>query len=240
MTYFIFEDSDDVPVSSLLRQLYSSGNVLFANGNINLLDKLRSVYNDTDFFVIYVDLVPNNRMTIVVYNDLLHDSLVSNKDNILLVPVLCIEYYVLKMLEEDGISGVTVDYQGLFDTLIGNENFIGAIEVLNLSLEKLYKRLVANQVEKCTHNVNRLGEYYMSDCKCRLHCDLPVSKRLIDKSFSLWRLLPVMDDEVNDGVQLQGWSFRHLTVGMIKEERCKFFESIFRVFNKQCPVLYKY
>ena len=56
MSYkFIFEDNMDTPSSALL--LKSNSKIYFSGGNRRLQLKLQQIYNNTDVFIIFCDII---------------------------------------------------------------------------------------------------------------------------------------------------------------------------------------
>ena len=81
MSYkFIFEDNMDTPSSALL--LKSNSNIYFSGGNRRLQLKLQQIYNNTDVFIIFCDVPPNNSNTIQEYHDLVDVIKENNMKNV--------------------------------------------------------------------------------------------------------------------------------------------------------------
>lgn len=69
-TKILFEDSETVPVSMLLRKSYNGNNIFFSGGCNNLLSKAVKIQNPGDIIIIYYDVAPNNSKTTKGYQDL--------------------------------------------------------------------------------------------------------------------------------------------------------------------------
>lgn len=210
--------------------LYGQDRVFFAGGNTKVYEKLQNLYNPDDYFVVYVDVSPNNTTTVVLFRRLASLPL-CKKRNVLLLPIVCIEYYVLRMLSDNSILRIRPEWNDLYDALFVKEDFLSALKIKNLSVEKLYKLLVTGQFQKCAYNSSQFGVYYKEDCPCSLRCNINPSIRLADKSFSLWRLLPVMDDDTLFSVLPDDCEYRELSKQDIIKERTEFYSWLFSKFG---------
>lgn len=98
---YIFEDGPGQSLQKLILQCYPkdrfNNDIFFTSGNRNILAKLDELIGSgrtTEDIVIYLDLVPDNKNTRLVYQQL--DKEYKNKFRRLIVlPIPCIEYYYI-------------------------------------------------------------------------------------------------------------------------------------------------
>lgn len=98
MVRLIFEDNENSAVSMCLLKSCFGSNIHFSNSCNNIkktYNKLNDIYKN-DFFIIFFDMCPDNMDTVGTFNDLYR--FVSDKDNVIVIPIICIEYIVLQFL----------------------------------------------------------------------------------------------------------------------------------------------
>lgn len=98
----IFEDGETSTISQLLLASLLGTDMRFLNGVGNIVEHLRKnadLYKD-DFLLIFIDVVPDNPNTVKDYYRVCTEMLtirgVDFKKSCYVVPIFCIEYYVLK------------------------------------------------------------------------------------------------------------------------------------------------
>lgn len=96
----LFEDNVNTPSSRLLRSCHYGNNIHFANGNHNLAKEAERLWDLGHFVVIFVDLSVNCIETVIIYNSL--SKKFKNSKSVLVLPIICIEFYLLKMLYNHG------------------------------------------------------------------------------------------------------------------------------------------
>lgn len=199
---FIFEDNENMPVSKLLSM---RGSVYFSCGSRGLRGKLDSLYNGQDTIIIFFDFVPNNINTHNLYLQLLSHIVENGYVSAYIVPILCIEYYVLKMLIECYVFKVGKEYNKLLECLIKNFKWENVPEEKKLiSIEVLFKGILNNSIKRCMRNDSGGvgGEFYTTDSvncnilnsdyqRCRDACG-----SLYKKFYNLYTLLPIFDDKL--------------------------------------------
>lgn len=198
---FIFEDNENMPVSKLLS---IRGSVYFSCGSRGLGRKLDSLYNGQDAIIIFFDFVPNNINTHNLYLQLLSHIYESGYVSVYIVPILCIEYYVLKMLIECYAFKVGKEYNDLLECLIKNFKWENVPEEKKLiSIEVLLKRVLNNSIKRCMRNESGVGgQFYTTDSiNCNiLNSNYPRCKdacgSLYKKFYNLYTSLPIFDDEL--------------------------------------------
>lgn len=156
-TIYIFEDKNSSPISRLLIQNCCYGcNFYFSEGASGLAKALCKQYKKDDFFIVFIDLVPNNQATFKYYNDLkqIIDDL--EYQNVVLVPIICMEYVVLKVLVKYYQYQARSSHAILMEHLIKEFNWSDIPIGLKLredgkeySLEKLCKQLLNNSIPSC-------------------------------------------------------------------------------------------
>lgn len=98
----IFEDHEDADISILFREYYPesvTSTFLYAEGNGNLYNKVEEALNASpDTIVVYMDLIPDNRYTVDIYNEL---RCLSRKNGyrVVVFPIVCVEYCFLKSIK---------------------------------------------------------------------------------------------------------------------------------------------
>lgn len=162
----IFEDSALSPMSGMLKDIFESDklcgecNIIFTHGNKRLrywIDKFISCD-----MIIYVDCAPGNTSTIGLYRKLKY--MYSGYKNISIVPIPCIEYYMICILIHLGSICGCVDYEIFLDCLRKNNN------IHNRSFEKICKSVINHQ-QNCKQNKTKagytdVGKFWHTDCTC--------------------------------------------------------------------------
>lgn len=96
---FYCEDKDTMSVSIMLSSIL---NIQFVSGNENLKKVLKA--DGINNINMYVDVVPDNKVLIGLYEDLnlMVDKL--SADNINIIPIPCTEYFIIRMLHNNGVK----------------------------------------------------------------------------------------------------------------------------------------
>ena len=183
----LFEDKYDLknldlttPSSILLKSGINGKNIYFSNGNNLLKSKLDEIYNKDDLFVVFIDVVPNNAALITLYRNLVSQIESDDMDdNVVVLPIPCIEYYIIDMLTElDIIFVKNKNISDLYNHLYLELDWKNIpFEKKTVSMEKLYKEIVNLQKPYCLRNRNKddssyYGDFYRISCeKCTdRHC----------------------------------------------------------------------
>lgn len=218
---FIFEDKETTPSSKLLLSSYNGNNIYFSGGCHSALDKALEIQESDDIIYIFYDMSPNNNFTVKGYRDINRLIKKSNLKNIYIIPIICIEYFICKLLDKLELLQTTKDIEDLIQNLIKVfdwnaitykhklDSYIGS------SLEHAYKYIVSHQPMQCLHNsfkyntaskdrnLNSIsGVFYEKDCNCnRRYCKPNCIISLKDKAELLYTMLPlftiVSEDHVN-------------------------------------------
>ena len=209
----IFEDSNNAPSSILLRNCFLGDSIIFSEGCHNIPEYIER-YIESDDIVTFVDLVPDNMSTINFYNDLVSEYRDFIKRNRLMIcPILCIEYIILKMLLTYGyltdtivMDAVALDFRSnsIKDLLERDKNASKTMEKLMKSIlvdisSKSGKRCLRNSFKYSnidgvmTRKMDsRFGIFYENDCMCDIYrCSLGIRNTLKVKAEELYVSLPV-------------------------------------------------
>lgn len=92
----LFEDNENTPSSQLLKSCLYGKNIYFSNGNHNLATVATELVNKGNSVIIFVDVLVNSIETKQIYNAI--SKKFKNNEHVLVLPIICIEYYILKML----------------------------------------------------------------------------------------------------------------------------------------------
>lgn len=209
----IFEDSNNAPSSVLLRNCFLGDSIIFSEGCHNIPEYIEG-YIESDDIVTFVDLVPDNMSTINFYNDLVseyRDFIERNK--LMICPILCIEYVILKMLLTYGYlnDATVIDAVALDFNSSSIKDLVARDKKASKTMEKLMKSILVDISSKsgkrCLRNSfkysningvmtrrmdSRFGIFYESDCLCDMHrCAIDVRNALKIKAEELYVSLPV-------------------------------------------------
>lgn len=104
MIYYIFEDFKDDTLSKFFQFGYDRNfwekHFIYCEGNLNILSFALEYLNkpETTLVVSFVDISPNNHITIDTFNELVSLALGEFKGKLLVVPTFGSEYYYIKSL----------------------------------------------------------------------------------------------------------------------------------------------
>lgn len=157
----IFEDYDKSSISSLLYHVYGR-NIVFASGNEKLELEIDKALKRGLDVVCYVDCVPDNPDSVVLYNSLRESYYGNNRVNILNIP--CIEFIILQVLINLQVLPKNADTQKFIDSVNGKE-----IEYSAKSYERFCKGVLNSTKKICLRNEEIKGtiEYwYTGSCDC--------------------------------------------------------------------------
>ena len=186
MIRFVFEDNINTPSSIALLSSYYGEYIHFMNdkrygsgGNkkvAKFVKDLARKYPD-DIFIVYFDLVPNNKMTIIVYENLC-SSIEKYNGRVKVLPIPCIEYVIVNMLDRRNLLKYKKE-ELYYDIILHSvttltnwvviKNIISNLGWKHSYIETIYKGLLNNHIKYCFHNRKGLGEFFTS-CD-RTTCD---------------------------------------------------------------------
>lgn len=190
----LFEDKESTGISQLLTYAYSKTEgfekyVYFANGNRNICNKIKEIrqsYKDR-IILVYIDVVPGKEETIAAYYDCI-DWVKDNKDEyVYIIPIPCIEYYVVKAFFDKSLLEVqTVTQLRNFRDV--KYNYKGK-ELSTEDFESYCKSVVKNY-KSCFKNK---GNFYHEDylCSVGIHLNDCESMEIMNKAWRLVGSLPI-------------------------------------------------
>lgn len=118
-----FIDKEKVIVlSEMLCRCYVNNNnsVLFSNGSELLKDVVNTLDDDT---LLYVDVVPDNIKTMSTYLRLMQHIVYRRMVNIYIIPIPCIEYFVIQGFGDECIEkSIVVNREKYLDTKVAKHN----------------------------------------------------------------------------------------------------------------------
>lgn len=203
----IFEDSEDAPISKLFKASYLGKHIHFSGSNKRIYSKwseLKKNFSEDTRFIIYVDMVPDNKNTVYIFESL--QIAFQNEKNVTIVPIICAEFVAFRMLT---LFGYLKEYRKahvLFDNFLlhtiesfnYSENPYNKYGKNGNSLEK-YCKSVMNRHADCIKNRNSIdkdtnsGKFYLTDCQCSI-CELSttcIRDNIAAKAEKLYVSLPI-------------------------------------------------
>jgi hypothetical protein len=215
---YIFEDNGNSPISKLLCKC-ANNNMYFSNGNELLYDTIECIREKfpNDIIKVYVDVSPSSRHLEALYDSLCR--MYNKYSNIYIIPYICIEYVVLKMLYEYGYLVFGGELANLIENTVAKFQWNNVPdkykdnEYIKSSLEHTYKFILSNISLKCMWNDTRNyvhGLFYLQDCSCdRKYCKtLNCTDNLRLKAERLYTTLPSYD--AFDDEQIKFWNEQHI------------------------------
>lgn len=212
-TKILFEDSEFVPVSMLLRKSYNGKNIFFSGGCNNLLSKAVKIQNPGDIIIIYYDVAPNNSKTTKGYRNLCSTIKTKNIKDMIVIPIICIEYIVIKCLYKYNQLSIPNRCKDIEKYLIkdldwntyvnNNKNNKMLNNYITSSLEHFYKYVLSQiQPQICKLNShaylgNKIdltsgkGKFFYRDCPCEYYCNTKCEDKLQLKAERLYQELPL-------------------------------------------------
>lgn len=176
---YLFEDASDADLSKFFLVSYApeaTKSIFFSGGNGNLCSVAKKLLNahKSESLVVYMDLIPNNQNVVAVY-DSLRVLCKSYPDRMVIIPLVCAEYYYLRSLP----------YSSLALDLVLYKHCVSKIPYWDLpqlksgvhkpksyaSFEKLCKLICDSYLLKCCR-IPRRGRikeshiYTVKQCKC--------------------------------------------------------------------------
>lgn len=184
---FVFEDNETVPISMLLKKSYNGDNIFFSSGCANILSKAIEIQTENDFIIMYYDVAPNNVKTVKGYENLRMTIKANNIKNMIVVPIICIEYITLRMLDKYNQLLISSKYKDAYNYLVKDLDWGTYVNTCNPnsyileSIEHFYKSVLTQmQTQICKHNShNYIGNTGHKDKVAlkaeRLYFELPLS-----------------------------------------------------------------
>ncbi len=199
---YVFEDDERDPLPQLFIKAYDkrlSDKFIYTRGNGNVYNKVETLLLSTDdTIVVYLDTVPGNLDTRRIYTKLSNLS-VRNGNRVIVLPVICSEYYFIKSVEYENVITSQDDLRICIDR---KPYFIS--QLLNGESEKKYcssyekycKLILKKAAIDCIRNSRDNGKnvyfrwYYNQDCKCGMPFEDCKDKQLAVKSMDFLNSFP--------------------------------------------------
>lgn len=208
---FVFEDNETVPISMLLKKSYNGDNIFFSSGCANILSKAIEIQTENDFIIMYYDVAPNNVKTVKGYENLRMTIKANNIKNMIVVPIICIEYIALRMLDKYDQLLISSKYKDAYNYLVKDLDWGTYVNTCNPnsyileSIEHFYKSVLTQmQTQICKHNSHNYigntgqidwdsgsGKYFYLDCPCERFCKLECKDKVALKAERLYFELPL-------------------------------------------------
>lgn len=217
----IFEDNKNVPISELISYVYGNTNIKvhFSGGNRNLKAKLAEVYNEEDRYTIFFDLVPDNQTAINEYRKL--SDYIGEKEygNVTIIPIPCIEYYVLKVIGNREVREIEEVLN--FGQYKSTDLCVNLLRGNCKNFEGFCKKVLAHKTAICYRNElgERYGAWYKEDCICGEPKPECVPKTRMWKGCSLVVQLPVcyLNDDLDECCKQKGINEKNVRDECVKK-----------------------
>lgn len=224
----IFEDKKDTPSSVLLSSSVIGDKIRFSGGAPNMQKAiLKELNNSKESILAYYDVSLDNIDTLDRFQNLC--TTFSDNERVEVIPIPCIEYYLIKLLDYYDLvkdrfyyekSSITFDYKSFIDTKFGSEPG---------SVEEFYKILCKKTGYSCCVNRNdknksHIGKFYREDCDCIEMCKkTKISQR--DKSLNLIKYLPcfIITEELKEEFRLHNINYTKVGIEDIKGKQRKLY-----------------
>lgn len=246
----LFEDNDKTPSSYLLRGSGFGKHMEFSCGARKLLAKAIDLRDEGNIVYALYDLVPNNVRTISRYDDML--GWMKNKfiyQDIYIVPIICIEYYICCYLYAHHLLAVRDSLNPLVDSVIASFDYANVPEkyqkdiYTGSSLEHMYKFILEEHKMQCFHNHFKYstngtlrdyesvsGIFYERDCVCeRKYCGVNCTEKHQVKAEFLCHELPIffVNGSSHEKILRElGLFFQENSYEEIMEERQNFYNRV--------------
>lgn len=227
----IFEDARDTPSSKLLQKSCNGSNIVFSRAGASKVAETVDSCIKEDLVIVFYDVVPDNLSTVYDYYRLMEAY--SDFDNIKIIPIPCIEYFVLDMLLN---YHYIAQVQKILNIFMLKKN---SIEYKDKSFEKYCKHLLSDLSSEsfCLRNekpnINsskssnqQQGLFYLVGCPCENWCRLHTDDIPLEvKANHLYSRLPVIFiDDCNSTVSV---SYVHETTWKeVEQERNAFYKKL--------------
>jgi hypothetical protein len=184
-----FEDNEKSSISRLLTHAYSMDDkvtLAFLKGNRKIADYIKAI-DTSKTAIIYIDVVPDKYETVEEYNRCIKVICDNKLKGVYVIPVPCIEYFVIKAFLDRKNSEVDCVLNGLNYKLFGKND--RGYKLSTKDFENYCKSVVYNN-QNCFRNG---GDFYVQDCLCRNGGYFETCKKytLDDKACKLVSTLPV-------------------------------------------------
>lgn len=165
MNVMMFEDKATSASSRLISYAYKDDEntvLVFCNGGPKVRSKLADVYREGDRYIIYLDMLPDNKMTRKEYFAIKRLIRKNNYRDVYVLPIICMEYNVIKTFLKNECW-----YESLV-TFIKTEDLTQCI-----NYENYCKKMLGQASYECIQPRNECNKdnlhlemFYDEDCSC--------------------------------------------------------------------------
>ena len=195
---YIFEDSKESPLSELFTYTFKKevfDDIIFTDGNSNIVKYVENALKDypDEILVVFLDLVPAHSGIWAIY-DILSSISIENNYKVIVIPIVCFEYYFIKSVENDGLF---YDKESL-DICCNKKPFFNAPIIMSEShrrycttFERYCKAMFRRRLAMCIRSDEYLpnnsrqdyyNNYFYVDCNSSEGFYFCKEKPLIEKS----------------------------------------------------------
>lgn len=200
---YIFEDKEDDILSRLFRKSYSieaTNKFVYSNGNGMIIKTVEEYLKEIqEEICVFLDTIPGNDSIHRIYSVLRLMSM-QNNFRIVVMPIVCTEYYFIKSIADKGYLfkgssdiGYCINRGYYRDSKI----YLEADETYKVkcnNFEKYCKLILMTCVIDCVKHSRKdntsYGRYYEQDCKCASSLNECIDRELNLKSYELLRQYP--------------------------------------------------
>lgn len=242
------EDSENNTETSLTQTVPNCTN--HTNGNFNIINKLKECYTPDEQIIIYLDLVPGSKRCRRAWVNISNHLEEKNYKNVLLLPIVCIEYIVIRHIVASGVSVVAPNVLSALQDAI-KLDFTKAMSTFQGgTLERKFKDVLDGSRKACLRNKSLpdnidmtapsdlvfAGKYYLYDCNCGYqHC--AHEELLKHKALGVYSSLPyfVFDQDLVADLVLPG----HMTARKHTDTKAlvNFYKNLFQAL-KDVPLVF--
>lgn len=172
MIRFITEDRDDSPFVKLFNAAYPDKVLYCAGANTKLVRLIRKLASEEYQFVVYLDMVPDNREVVEIY-DSLYDLYKEEHIDVVVFPIVCAEYAFIRSVI--GVGATIYSPTGLDIILSKSLKYISLVRggAASKNFEKFCKSFCERCLNKscCAVESNKKGllqPYFADGC---MQCD---------------------------------------------------------------------
>ena len=199
---YVFEDGATAKLSRLFQEAYkpeSRADICYADGNGKILSFIIRLLknNPNENVVAFVDTIYDNEKTIETYNALAtyaHYVKLQNRIQVIAIPIICAEYYMLMSLEEFGIIDSNSKEYSALSAMNGWNNIPTSVDISRYnihSFENFCKWYLNHLAPGCTRGVQYIrsdglnsNTYYTHKCPCGYKCentiDIPLEAKALE------------------------------------------------------------
>lgn len=230
------EDDPKMPISRALNMSFNGSSVYFSEGNERLASCMHTqLKKGYDLVIGFMDLPPDNISVKKEFkNAIKYFKRYNILDSVLLVPVVCTEYFVLNALDSIKALDLGINVEPIWERIKAGEKH----GVPSKSLERVCKDILGGPSKECQRNTSKGllgGKFYTSSCgDCYKHC-YPMS--LIYKCELLYTELPCFDvvsDEHSQLLTSLGFKAHMRTREEIMNKVSSFMKSLYELYGYEC------